>query len=99
MRTTRHAIANELYEVGGDTARGEVYAQFHGVDTEGGSHTMLLRYADRFVRRDGRRLLLEREPIAERGFRALEGDVARMSGGTRDAVPDRPGVLTGGGRA
>ena len=60
---TFHLVGNALFDVAGDEARGATYCTAHHIYRRADApwnRTMAIRYQDRFVRRDGHWLLLER---------------------------------------
>src|SRR6476620_4277005 len=48
-----HRVTNELFEIHGDHAYGEVYISMESADEEGEPQTGSARYCDRYDRRDG----------------------------------------------
>jgi hypothetical protein len=58
---TFHLVANQLYDIDGDTATGEVYCVAHHVRADHGSrvdHVMMIRYLDQYRREtDGWRIV------------------------------------------
>jgi hypothetical protein len=84
LQFTQHTIVNELFEVDGDTAYGEIYSRFYGVVEDGSVLTVIQRYVDRYIRTaDGWRLH-ERDPIFEWASPELADYMARMNPSRRD---------------
>jgi len=84
LTATQHSIANELFDVHGDVAYGELYSRFYGVAESGAVLTMILRYVDRYVRTAGGWRLMERDPVVDWASPELEAFAAGFPAAHRD---------------
>ncbi|MET0781231.1 MAG: nuclear transport factor 2 family protein [Microbacterium sp.] len=78
LKSTQHAIANEIFEINGDEATGEYLTHFRGVTVDGVLVQMLVRYADRFVRTESRWRIAERDVVVEWGSPELEAFTTQL---------------------
>lgn len=63
---TQHLVANSLFFVDGDTARGEIYTiNFHHFPEAGMNYVAGGRYLDHYVRRDGRWVFWSRARVID----------------------------------
>ena len=63
---TQHLVANSLFVVDGDTARGEIYTvNFHHFPNTGMNYVAGGRYLDRYVRHHGQWLFLSRTRVID----------------------------------
>ncbi|WP_137723029.1 nuclear transport factor 2 family protein [Prescottella subtropica] len=68
LHSTRHVVGQQLVELAGDTARGEVYCEAHHVYPSGDGHhdhVVALRYLDEYHRTDGSWRIDRRELIVD----------------------------------
>lgn len=81
MQTFEFAImmpSSSLFEISGDTAKGHWYLHEYTRDLEGNASTILSRYLDTYVRKDGQWLYQSREyNFIYNGAPDLTGDFTR----------------------
>ncbi|MGF7121687.1 nuclear transport factor 2 family protein [Rhodococcus sp. TAF43] len=68
LHSTRHVVNQQIVDVAGDQARGEVYGEAHHVyATEDGhrDYVVAIRYQDEYVRADGMWRIARRELIVD----------------------------------
>ena len=64
LHSTRHVVSQQIVDLSGDTARGQVYGEAHHVYATGGGHrdyVVAMRYQDEYRRADGAWRISRRE--------------------------------------